>query len=405
MFQKLVSHNDDIKRLGDKGYAVGFDSGYLIVRDIPYLDQELGLQIGAFVSKLVFIDQNKITQEDHQIFFAGSVPYNLDGKPIPNLGGGATHLTLSDYSKDVVVERSFSNKPRINGVLTGFKDFFEKIESYVTVISGPAMEKFEISPYTYRNVEQASEDSVFKYQDTLTSRAEIADLTVNFKDDVIAIIGLGGTGAYVLDFIAKTPVKEIRGFDLDPYHVHNAFRSPGRLQDNELGKLKVEVLGSRYENFRHGLKTAPKFIDATSQDELNGVTFAFVCVDKGTSRAGIVDLLTSMKIPFIDVGMGLNRKDGKIKGMIRTSYFSTDEAQISEGKNRIPLTDNPDNVYKTNIQIGELNALNACLAVIRYKQLRGFYMESMDDNYEILFNISDMTMAGSDSHDEQNNED
>jgi molybdopterin/thiamine biosynthesis adenylyltransferase len=405
MFQKLVSLNDDIKRLVDKGYAVGFDSGYLIVRDIPYLDQELGLQIGAFVSKLVFIDQNKITQEDHQVFFAGSVPYNLDGKPIPNLGGGATHLTLSDYSKDVVVERSFSNKPRINGVLTGFKDFFEKIESYVTVISGPAMEKYEISPYTYRIVEQASEDSVFKYQDTLTSRAEIADLTVNFKDDVIAIIGLGGTGAYVLDFIAKTPVKEIRSFDLDPYHVHNAFRSPGRLQDNELGKLKVEVLSSRYENFRHGLKTEPKFIDATSQDELNGVTFAFVCVDKGTSRAGIVELLTSMKIPFIDVGMGLNRKAGRIKGMIRTSYFSTDEAQISEGKNRIPLTDNPDNVYKTNIQIGELNALNACLAVIRYKQLRGFYMESMDDNYEILFNISDMTMAGSDSHDEPNNED
>lgn len=404
MFQKLASHNDDIKRLVDKGYAVGFDSGYLVIRDIPYLDQELKLRIGAFVSKLVFVDQNKVTQDDHQIFFAGSIPYNLDGKPIPNLGGGTTHLTLSDNSKDVIVERSFSNKPRVNGVLTGFKDFFEKIESYVTVISGPAMEKYDITPYTYRTVEQAHEDSVFKFQDTLTSRAEIADLAVNFKDDVIAVIGLGGTGAYVLDFIVKTPVKEIRAFDLDPYYVHNAFRSPGRLQEDELGKLKVEVFGSRYENFRYGLKTEPKFIDATCQDELNGVTFAFVCVDKGTSRAGIIDLLASMKIPFIDVGMGLRRKDGKLKGMIRTSYFSTDEDQIKEGKSRIPLTDNPDNVYKTNIQIGELNALNACLAVIRYKQLRGFYMESMD-SYELLFNISDMTMAGSDSTDNQNDED
>lgn len=404
MFQKLVSHNDDIKRLVEKGYAVGCDSGYLVIRDIPYLDQELKLQIGAFVSKLVFIDQNRVKQEDHQIFFAGSVPYNLDDKPISNLGGGATQLALSSNSKDVVVERSFSNKPRVNGVLTGFNDFFEKIESYATVISGPAMEKYDKSPYTFRIVEPANEDSVFKFQDTLTSRAEITDLTVNFKNDVIAVIGLGGTGAYVLDFIVKTPVKEIRAFDLDPYYVHNAFRSPGRLQENELGKLKVEVLGARYENFRYGLKTEAKFIDATSQDELNGVTFAFVCVDKGTSRAGIIDLLTSMKIPFIDVGMGLNRKDGKIKGMIRTSYFSTDEAQISEGKSRIPLTDNPDNVYKTNIQIGELNALNACLAVIRYKQLRGFYMEFMDDNYEVLFNISDMTMAGSDSTDNQNEE-
>lgn len=405
MFQKLVSHNNDIKRLVEKGYAVGYDSGYLVIRDIPYLDKDLKLQIGAFVSKLVFVDQNRVKQEDHQIFFAGSVPYNLDGNPIPNLGGGATHLALSEKSKDIIVERSFSNKPRVNGVLTGFNDFFEKIESYVTVISGPAMEKYNKSPYTFRVLEQADEDSVFKFQDTLTSRAEITDLIVNFKNDVIAIIGLGGTGAYVLDFIIKTPVKEIRAFDLDPYYVHNAFRSPGRLQEDELGKLKVEVLGSRYENFRYGLKFEPKFIDATSLEELNDVTFAFICVDKGTSRAGIIDLLTSMKIPFIDVGMGLNRKDGKIKGMIRTSYFSTDEAQISEGKSRIPLTDNPDNVYKTNIQIGELNALNACLAVIRYKQLRGFYMEFMDDNYEILFNISDMTMAGSDSTDNKNDED
>jgi hypothetical protein len=404
MFQKLVSHNDDIKRLVDKGYAVGYDNGYLIVRDIPYLDQELNLQIGAIVSKLEFIDQNRVKQDDHQVFFSGTVPYNLDGKAIPNLGDRIATLTLSESSNDVIVKHRFSNKPYVNGVPTGFIDFFEKIESYVTIISGPAMEKYDKSPYTFRTVEQVSEDSVFKFQDTLTSRAEIADLTVNFKDDVIAIIGLGGTGAYVLDFIAKTPVKEIRAFDLDPYHVHNAFRSPGRLQEDELGKLKVEVLGSRYENFRYGLKTEPKFIDVNSQDELNGITFAFVCVDKGTSRAGIVDLLTSMKIPFIDVGMGLNRKDGKIKGMIRTSYFSTDEAQISEGKSRIPLTDNPDNVYKTNIQIGELNALNACLAVMRYKQLRGFYMESMDDNYEVLFNISDMTMAGSDSTDNQDDE-
>lgn len=404
MFQKLVSHNEDIKRLVDKGYAVGFDSSYLVIRDIPYLDQELSLRIGAFVSKIVFVDQNKVTQEDHQIFFAGSVPYNLDGKPIPNLGGGPTQLALSNNSKDVIVERCFSNKPRVGGVLSGFTDFYEKIKSYVTIISGPAMEVYNISPYTYRTVEQVHEDSVFKLQDTLTSRAEITDLAINFKDDVIAIIGLGGTGAYVLDFIVKTPVKEIRAYDLDPYYVHNAFRSPGRLQDDELGKSKVEVFGLRYENFRYGLKTESKFIDETCHDELNGVTFAFVCVDKGTSRASIIDLLTSMKIPFIDVGMGLNRKNGKIKGMIRTSYFSTDENQIMEGKGRIPLTDNPDNVYKTNIQIGELNALNACLAVLRYKQLRGFYMKSMDDNYEVLFNISDMTMARSDSSDNQNDE-
>jgi len=401
VYQRLVNHNDDIKRLVEKGYAIGFDSNYLVIRDIPYLDQQLQLKIGAFVAKLVFIDQNKVIQDDHQVYFAGSVPYNLDGKPIPNLGGGPVNLPLSEYSKDVIVERSFSNKPRITG---RFLDFFEKIESYVTVISGPAMEKYNVNPYTYRIVEQTQEDSVFKFQDTLTSRAEISDLSAKFKDDVVAIIGLGGTGSYVLDFIAKTPVREIRIFDLDPYYVHNAFRSPGRLQPDELNKLKVDVFKTRYENFRNGIKAESKFIDETCREDLNNVTFAFVCVDKGTSRASIIELLVSMQIPFIDVGMGLSRKNGKLKGLIRTSYFSTDEDQIIKEKELVPLTDNPDGMYKTNIQIGELNALNACLAVIRFKQLRGFYMESVV-NYDLLFDISDMKIVGSDLTDNQSDED
>ena len=43
-------------------------------------------------------------------------------------------------------------------------------------------------------VEITLEDSVFKFQDTLTSRAEILDLSAQFRDDVVAVIGLGGTG-------------------------------------------------------------------------------------------------------------------------------------------------------------------------------------------------------------------
>ena len=226
MFQKLVSHNDDIRRLVEKGYAVAFDSNYLVVRDIPYLDSDRGLQTGAIVTKLVVIDQERVTQDDHQIFFAGSIPHGMDGKPIPNLGGGPTQLALSEASKDVVVQRSFSNKPKATGK---FQDFFDKIESYVTIISGPAMELHGADPYTFRAVKAVVSDSVFKFHDTLTSRAEITELSAKFKDDVIAVIGLGGTGAYVLDFLVKTPVREIRAFDLDLFYVHNAFRSPGKL--------------------------------------------------------------------------------------------------------------------------------------------------------------------------------
>jgi hypothetical protein len=82
MFQKLVSHNDDLKRLVEKGYAAAFDTGHLIIRDIPYLDVDLNLQQGTIVTVLSFIDNERVEQVDHQIFFAGSHPYNIDGSPV-----------------------------------------------------------------------------------------------------------------------------------------------------------------------------------------------------------------------------------------------------------------------------------------------------------------------------------
>ena len=62
-------------------------------------------------------------------------------------------------------------------------------------------------------------------------------------------------------------------------------------------------------------------------------------------------------------------------------------------KRLTPISDIPDDVYKSNIQISELNALNACIAVIKYKQIRGFYL---DDNsyFHMLFNVDGVNLVG-----------
>lgn len=384
MLIELASHNEDISRLLDKGYAlrVDGDGGYLVVRDIPYLDAQQALQWGAFVTKLVDVDKKRVRQDDHQVYFAGSVPHGLDGQPIPNLAGGPCTMPLN--KTDVVVQRSFSNKPP-----EGFPNFFDKIEHYVSLIAGPAMSLHETSPLTFQVDHDVVADSVFKLRDTLTSRAELGDLAVRFKQDVVAVIGLGGTGAYLLDFLVKTPVKEIRGFDGDAYFVHNAFRSPGRLQDEELGKPKADVFRQRYENFREGLTVKRLYITEESAHELAGVTFAFVCVDKGTARAEIFALLIRLNIPFIDVGMGLNRARGPLAGALRVTYYSAETATQVRDMQLAELADHPDDVYRTTVQISELNALNACLAVIRFKQIRGFYA---DDSaaYHLLMSVEDL---------------
>jgi ThiF family len=395
MFRQLVSHNDDLRRLVEKGYAVGFDRNhYLVIRDIPYLDQELKPQIGAIVTKFVDAGQDRIAQQDHQIFFAGSVPYGLNGEPIPNLGGGPTTLALSaEDSKDVVVQRSFSHKLMVGATKRDYVDFFEKIETYVATIAGPAIERHNVSPLTWRVVEGGESSGPFLVRDTLTGLAEIGDLAAKFKDDVVALIGTGGTGAYLLDFLVKTPVKEIRAFDRDLFYVHNAFRSPGKLDLDELGKPKAEVYQSRYANFRKGLTVTPKFFDASCADDLEGVTFAFVCVDKGSSRAIIFDALMTKGIPFIDASMGLDRRHGSLNGMMHATYYSPEHARERREKGLAELADMPDHEYRTNIQIGELNSLNACLAIIKFKQLRGFYFEEVP-YYDLLFRIGNVKIIG-----------
>ena len=75
MSRQLASHNDDIRRLIEKGFAVSEDSNYLVVRDIPYLDANLELATGAFVATLVAIDEHRVRQDDHQVWFAGGVPH------------------------------------------------------------------------------------------------------------------------------------------------------------------------------------------------------------------------------------------------------------------------------------------------------------------------------------------
>ena len=57
------------------------------------------------------------------------------------------------------------------------------------------------------------------------------------------------------------------------------------------------------------------------------------------------------------------------------------------------MVDDPDDIYRRNVQISELNALNAAIAVVRYKQLIGFYV---NDNklYHLLMGIENLHTFG-----------
>ena len=79
--------------------------------------------------------------------------------------------------------------------------------------------------------------------------------------------------------------------------------------------------------------------------------------------------------------------------MLRTTYYSAEHGQAIRDKGLASLVDDPEDEYRANTQISELNALNACLAVIRFKQLRGFYFGE-SPYYYLLFEVGDLKIVG-----------
>ena len=95
----------------------------------------------------------------------------------------------------------------------------------------------------------------FLFLETASSRAGITRMNEKLAGDRIGIVGLGGTGSFILDYVSKTRVSEIHLFDGDGYQQHNAFRAPGATTPEELQRRpsKVELYSERYSRMRHGI--------------------------------------------------------------------------------------------------------------------------------------------------------
>src|SRR5205823_13915540 len=118
----------------------------------------------------------------------------------------------------------------------------------------------------------------------------------------VAIIGLGGTGAYVLDFVAKTPVREIRIIDGDEFLQHNAFRAPGAPSLDELREApkKVDYLKRIYSRMHKGIVAHTVALGSGNLHLLDGITFAFICMDAGEVKKLVVQKLELPGVSFVD---------------------------------------------------------------------------------------------------------
>jgi hypothetical protein len=284
------------------------------------------------------------------------------------------------FSDKITVKHSFSCKP-----IGGYLDFYDKFSNYIEIISSQ-VQYFDknITAKTFKIV-HSSNDSIFNYPDTNSTRADIADLSNKYKGLKIGIIGLGGTGSYILDHVAKTAVEEIHIFDDKRFHCHNAFRFPGAPSIEQINEniKKIHYLEGIYSRMRKGIKAYPFNItkETISTLLLLNLDFVFIAVDKCEIKEWLFKSLEDNNINFIDVGIGIDKEGNSLNGIVRTTSSQNGFRNHVYENERISFLDDGDDAYTQNIQISELNSLNACMAVIKWKKMIGYYHDLENENH------------------------
>ena len=95
--------------------------------------------------------------------------------------------------------------------------------------------------------------------------------------------------------------------------------------------------------------------------------------------------------------MGLTVQDGALGGLVRATTCTP--SYHDHIASRIPFSDGEDNEYSRNIQIADMNALNAALAVIKWKKLWGFYID-LGHEHNTTYQVSTNAVTNEDVSDE-----
>lgn len=260
-----------------------------------------------------------------------------------------------------------------------YKNYSEKVEKYflifwVDVQNHPDYCSKLSSPTNIRGA--SGKDNIFSVPDnTLDAHYGIGEQQQRFCGIKIGIIGLGGTGSYVLDLISKCPIQEIHLFDGDTLESLNLFRAPGSPEadifSSEETIYKVDYYRKKYSAFRKGIFANSEYLDSTKFHLLENLDFYFVCMDGNAHKQELIDWLIENEKPFVDVGLSVSKPNhGKLDAQIRTSLGTPETYELLLPSLNFSHSDK--DAYTRNIQIVELNCLNAALAVIAWKKYLEF---------------------------------
>ena len=248
--------------------------------------------------------------------------------------------------------------------LTGrdYEDAWEALNNYIkqtySLFLGRSASSGEASPRPY----------TFDVQgDQLPEAVEWRNLVAQER---VAIVGLGGVGAWIADFVVKADPREVHGWDYDCIEPKNILRMPGGLDPGVwIARPKAEWFQETYSLIHtnvHGHNR--KVLSENVQEIMEGTTFAFVAVDDAEDRMMVCDALANAGIPFVVAGLSPVRKDKRVKISMR---IVTAHVGVSSWKEAIPQVGQAGQDDYGSLDLPDVYSMAAGWAIQSWRKMRG----------------------------------
>ena len=222
--------------------------------------------------------------------------------------------------------------------------------------------------------------------ETYETRANLVVVQERIRDLSVAIVGLGGTGSYIFDLLARTPVKRIVIVDNDEIHLKNLMRCPGGVDRDTMKRVhqdrikKVHYYESTHSDLPVEIIALAEYANGDISERLKELDVGFVFVAMGHSPGyehgrpdDVYAGLAMAEIPFIDSGISLRLEGGRLAGSVRITRCAAGASTWEQDIPKVGLKGAEDLYH--NIQLPEVNSLGAVMAVLEWRRMSGQYQD------------------------------
>ncbi len=394
MSSSPIDRSPDLKALIDSGYLLELRGAYLVVKNMPYLEDPEGrLAHADIVMSIELSDGIATPPGDHTVWWTGKPPFRADGSSMKKCLSCNVWPEGHYLGEGLTVYMQWSQKPTVDGEMRAYQNYEEMVRTYFDEVAHQADIKHPgvIEVSKTGEIPTVTLNTRFKYMDTNTYKYGLKGIEERIEDEIVAIVGVGGTGSYLMDILAKTNVKELHLFDEDVLEQHNAFRMCGAARIEELGGScsKVDWYRHTYSAIREeGIHVHTEKLTGDCRDILAKFTTVFIAVDDLTIRRDLQAACNELGICHVSVGIGAEvegESNDQLGGNIKVeTAFRPKHPRL----NKPSPEAKPDQAYGI-VQTVELNMLGAALAVTEWKARVGIYRNDRQQDIDtVLFSAS-----------------